>query len=429
VSETIVAVRDVDDDAEEPPPTRSETVTRLIGLVAGTTAVTLLILATGGWPWLVVVVSILGIIMLHELGHFATAKWSGMKATEFFVGFGPRLWSIRRGETEYGIKAIPAGGYVKILGMTSLEELDPTDEPRSFVNQSTRKRVLVASAGSLVHLLLALALAFSALLFIGQSHAGPVRVDALSHLKGVVTPAQLAGLHAGDLIVSIDGVKTDSANFTTQIQSSKGQAIALVVRRHGHLLTLHTTPRYLYGAQNPGLKLGVTALYLAGPTTHPGFGGSVTGAGSIVWSVTDATFHVFTSAFSPSGLLSLFHQVTSSAAAKQAQQSGTQSVSIVGAGRYIADAAQAGTEPLLGILISLNISLGVLNMLPMLPLDGGHVAIALYERLRTRRGKPRYRADVRKLMPVVYVFLGFLLLFVAGKMYLDIAHGTANPFG
>jgi membrane-associated protease RseP (regulator of RpoE activity) len=157
--------------------------------------------------------------------------------------------------------------------------------------------------------------------------------------------------------------------------------------------------------------------------------GSVTGAGSVVWSVTDATFHVFTSAFSPAGLLSLFHQVASPAAAQKARASGTQAVSVYGATQLIADAARAGTEPLLGILISLNISLGVLNMLPMLPLDGGHVAIALYERLRTRRGKPRYRADVRKLMPVVYAFLGFLLLFVAGKMYLDIAHGTANPFG
>ena len=378
--------------------------------------------------WALTLLGIVVLIVLHELGHFTVAKAVGMRVERFSLFFPPTLFKVKRGETEYGIGAIPAGGYVKILGMTSLEELDPSDEPRSFVNQSTRKRVLVASAGSLVHLLLALALAFSALFFIGQSHAGPVRVNALSLLKGVVTPAQLAGLHAGDLIVSIDGVKTDAANFTTQIQSANGHAIALVVRRHGHLLTLHATPRDLYGAQS-GLKLGVQALYLAGPTTHPGLLGSVTGAGSVVWSVTDATFHVFTSAFSPAGLLSLFHQVASPAAAQKARASGTQAVSVYGATQLIADAARAGTEPLLGILISLNISLGVLNMLPMLPLDGGHVAIALYERLRTRRGKPRYRADVRKLMPVVYAFLGFLLLFVAGKMYLDIAHGTANPFG
>ena len=501
-----VAVTDVEDapgggDAEEPPPTRSATATRLIGLVAGTAAVTLLILATGGWPWLVVVGSILGIIMLHEAGHFVTAKWSGMKATEFFVGFGPRLWSIRRGETEYGIKAIPAGGYVKILGMTSLEELEPTDEPRSFVNQTTGKRVLVASAGSLVHLLLALSLAFAALFFIGEYKAGPVQIYQLVHIKGVVSPVQLAGLHTGDVVESIDGKKTSSANFESQLQATKGRAASFVVNRDGRVLTLRITPRALLGASqglkfgvsanypaqlaglragdviesiagkktnsanfeseiqatkghaavfvvlrharlltlrvtprplfgaSQGLKLGVEANYLAGPLQHFSFLGAFTGAGTLVWQVTDETFHVFTSAFSPSGLSSLAHQVASPAAAARARASGTQSVSMIGAAQYIADAAQAGVLQLLGILISLNISLGVLNMLPMLPLDGGHVAIALYERIRTRRGKARYRADVKKLMPVVYAFLSLLALFVAGKMYLDIAHGTANPFG
>jgi membrane-associated protease RseP (regulator of RpoE activity) len=425
VTETIVATSDVEAEA---PPTRPETVSRLLGLLAGTTAVTLLILVTGGWPWLVVVVSILGIIMLHEAGHFVTAKWSGMKATEFFIGFGPKLWSIRRGDTEYGIKAIPAGGYVKILGMTSLEELDPSDEPRSFVNQPTRKRVLVASAGSLVHLLLALVLAFCALFFIGQGQAGPVQIGGLSHIKGIVTPAQLAGLHEGDVVVSIDNVKTNTANFVSQIQAANGHALTIVVRRHGHLLTLRATPRAIAGASN-GLKLGVLANYLAGPITHPGVIGSITGAGSLIWFVTNATFHVFTSAFSPAGVASLAHQVTDSKAGAAAKASGGGSVSIIGASQWIADAARAGVEPLLGILISLNISLGILNMLPMLPLDGGHVAIALYERVRTRRGKPRYRADVKKLMPVVYAFLAFLAFFVVSKMYLDIAHGSVNPFG
>jgi membrane-associated protease RseP (regulator of RpoE activity) len=158
--------------------------------------------------------------------------------------------------------------------------------------------------------------------------------------------------------------------------------------------------------------------------THPGLASSITGTSSLVWSVTTQTAHIFVTSFSPGGLFTLAHQVAGST-----KPPAGGSVSIIGAGRYIADAARAGVEPLFGVLISLNISLGILNMLPMLPLDGGHVAIALYERLRTRRGKARYRADVKKLMPVVYAFLGFLLLFVAGKMYLDIAHGTVNPFG
>src|SRR2546421_10982618 len=87
---------------------------------------------TGVTKTVAVVIAIVVMIMLHELGHFATAKWAGMKVTEYFLGFGPRLWSIRRGETEYGVKAIPAGGYVKIIGMTNLEEVDPADEPRTY---------------------------------------------------------------------------------------------------------------------------------------------------------------------------------------------------------------------------------------------------------------------------------------------------------
>ncbi len=96
---------------------------------------------------LVVVLALIAMVMLHELGHFSTAKWTGMKVTVFFFGFGPRLWSIRRGETTYGIKAIPAGGYVRIVGMTMLEDVAPVDEPRSYRQASFPRRVLVASAG------------------------------------------------------------------------------------------------------------------------------------------------------------------------------------------------------------------------------------------------------------------------------------------
>jgi membrane-associated protease RseP (regulator of RpoE activity) len=371
--------------------------------------------------------SVIVIIMLHELGHFATAKWSGMKATEYFVGFGPKLWSIRRGETEYGVKALPLGGYVKILGMTSMEELDPSDEPRSFVNQSTPKRVLVASAGSIVHFALAFILAICALWFIGTPRDGQYQqLTMLTTLAHGTTPAQQAGLRLGDEFVSIDGVPATATTLRAAIAGSKGQPVTMVVLRHGHRLTLTATPRRLAGLSGYrlGIGFGTPTVYAA-----TGFLGAVSGAGSLIGQVTSKTGDAFVHAFSPGGLSSLAHQVTSSRAAAQARAQGNGTVSMVGALQYLADAFRAGAMPFIGLLISLNISLGVLNMLPMLPLDGGHVAIALYERIRTRRGRARYHADVAKLMPVVYAFMGFLLLFVAGKMYLDIAHGVSNPFG
>ena len=125
----------------------------------------------GAWPVLVVILALVAMIMLHELGHFATAKWSGMKVTEYFLGFGPRLWSIRRGETEYGVKAIPAGGYVRIVGMTMLEEVDPVDEARGLPPGQLPAAASVAVAGSAMHFIMAFVLLFSLYAFSGAPTA------------------------------------------------------------------------------------------------------------------------------------------------------------------------------------------------------------------------------------------------------------------
>ncbi|MGI8806752.1 MAG: site-2 protease family protein, partial [Acidimicrobiales bacterium] len=125
----------------------------LAGIMAG--GITLSIM-TGTFPVVAFCIAMVAVVMLHEAAHFVAAKWSGMKATEFFFGFGPRLWSIRKGETEYGIKAIPFGGYVKIIGMSNLErDIDPADEPRTYRQASYPKRMLVALAGVATHFTMA----------------------------------------------------------------------------------------------------------------------------------------------------------------------------------------------------------------------------------------------------------------------------------
>src|SRR5947208_4997941 len=128
---------------------------RLIRLGYFVAIVLVLAIITGFSPFLGVIFAIFAIVMLHEFGHFVTAKWAGMKVSEYFFGFGPRLWSIKKGETEYGIKAIPVGGYVRILGMHNLEKVDPADEPRTYRQQSFPRRLSVAVAGSFMHFLLA----------------------------------------------------------------------------------------------------------------------------------------------------------------------------------------------------------------------------------------------------------------------------------
>ncbi len=139
-------------------------------------------------PVLLVVLALVAMVMLHELGHFATAKWSGMKVTEYFLGFGPRLWSIRRGETEYGVKAIPAGGYVRIVGMTMLEEVDPADEARSYRQASFPRRLLVAVAGSAMHVVMAFVLLFSLYASRGPRLSTAPTITSLAHFSKGLTP-------------------------------------------------------------------------------------------------------------------------------------------------------------------------------------------------------------------------------------------------
>ncbi len=144
--------------------------------------VVLAAMATHTTDLLVVIVAIAIMVMLHEFGHFATAKWSHMKVTEYFFGFGPRLWSVRKGETEYGIKAIPAGGYVKIVGMSNAEEVDPADEPRTYREQPFHNRLVVAVAGSAMHAVMAFVLIWGLLVFVGVPASNAVAITGFSPL-------------------------------------------------------------------------------------------------------------------------------------------------------------------------------------------------------------------------------------------------------
>src|SRR5438067_1847636 len=136
--------------------------------------VALFVLDSGARTAILLVVGIVVMVMLHEAGHYAMAKRSGMKVTEYFLGFGPRLWSFRRGETEYGVKAIPAGGYVRIVGMSNVDEVDPADEERTYRAKPYRHRLGVAVAGSTMHFLIAGVLLFVVFAVVGLPDARPV---------------------------------------------------------------------------------------------------------------------------------------------------------------------------------------------------------------------------------------------------------------
>ncbi len=416
----------------------------LARLGAALAAIVAVFLVAGLGPLLVFIAALVVCIVLHELGHYLTAKWSHMKVTEFFIGFGPRLWSVRKGETAYGIKPILAGAYVKIPGMTNLEQVDPYDESRTYRQQPFHRRVLVASAGSIMHFAIALVLGIVLAIAIGVPTSTQVSVAGFTRWAGHhETAAQLAGMKAGDTILSVDGKRvTTTTQLSKDIQVAEGRPIAVVVERDGHRSTLVTHPQagYTVGTREVlGTRPGKATSWLIGIETNTAEvftpknpWDAVAWAGDDVGSVTRLTVLGIGHVFSPGGLSSLYHQVTNTKAAEKAAANPAQSnrlLTIIGAARLATQAEQKGAFYFIWLLIALNIALGLLNMLPMLPLDGGHVVIALYERVRTRRGRPYYQADAAKLMPVAYVFIAVMVVFMGSLLFLDIAHPIANPFG
>jgi membrane-associated protease RseP (regulator of RpoE activity) len=420
--------------AREEGPDENGGVRRVLQLLLAVGLITAFFVLAGWGDLLLFIAILVAIVMLHELGHFATAKWAGMKVTEYFVGFGPRLWSVRRGETEYGVKAIPAGGYVRITGFTSTEEVAAEDEPRAYRNQPFYQRIVVASAGSAMHFLIAFVLAL--ILVIGYGTASNnYTVSALEHWKGVATtPAAAAGLRPGDTIVSVDGKAFSGPNsMSDAIRGAVGRPLVLGVERGGRLLRLTATPESGKGITVDGQKLadrGYLGVQIEPANRSVGLAGAVPASFATLWHVADLNLAGLGQTFSPHGVASVLHEDTNTKAATAAADnpgSAPRPVSIIGIAGLGVDAQHQGFESVLALLIAINIIFGILNMLPMIPLDGGHVAIAAYEWIRTKRGEAYYRADITKLFPVAFMFLAFLGIFVLSGVFLDITHPIQYP--
>jgi membrane-associated protease RseP (regulator of RpoE activity) len=406
-------------------------------LLAGVVAVVALLTWWVGWALPLVLFAVIVMVMGHEFGHFITAKRAGLLVTDFFVGFGPVIWSTTRGETRYGVRALLLGGYVKVPGMTWTEKIAPELEGRTYRSASYPKKVIFASAGSLMHGVMALTLAWASLAFIGLPSTSHVGVLAFSHWDGhKQTVAQLAGLKVGDQILAIDGrAITNSNQLVSVVHHAVGKTLTLEVNRRGHDLLLRAKPVDGRTIDENGAPLasgssphGYLGIEVGRQNVHSSLLGAVPSAFHEVGSTISAAAHALVHVFSPGEFSSLFHQVASPAAASNPVNQDSRPESIVGVVRIAVQGAQAGPGTLIAILVFINVFVGVLNMLPMLPLDGGYVAIATYERLRSRRGA-RYHADINRLTPVIYAFMSVLLVLFACTLYLDIAHPIANPFG
>jgi membrane-associated protease RseP (regulator of RpoE activity) len=361
------------------------------------------------------------IIMLHEAGHFFTAKRTGMKVTEFFVGFGPRIWSVTRGETEYGVKAVLLGGYCRIIGMTNLEDVEPEDEPRAYRSKGYFARVLVAGAGPAVHFVIALVLMFS-ILFI----AGDTRNErALTKLDRVSVGAKAAGLRAGDRIVSIGGTRiTDWSQVAGVIEHHKaGEHLEFVVDRAGVPITkdVELTQQVLDGQTQ--VMAGIQATIFV---PHPGFVGSLAKAPGGVISVAHDAVSALGTIFSPSGMSKYFHVLAGTDKNKADQN--TRFLSPIGFATVAAHAVDAGWLAVVGLLLVINVFVGLINLVPLLPFDGGHIAIATFEKISSLITRRKVTVDAAKLMPIAAAVLVLLLFIFVSSVFLDITHPVANPF-
>ena len=386
--------------------------------------------------WLIFLFALLISVMLHESGHFVAAKRFGMKCTQYFVGFGPTLWSTFRGETEYGIKALPLGGFVKITGMTSMEDVDPQDEPRSFRRHPGWQRLIVLGAGSFMHFVLAFFLIFGLALGIGIENDNTTQLgtvttcvpatraalvnDAPCTASDARSPAAIAGLKVGDEVTAFDGVKV--ANWTqleNVIKTAKaGQEVTFQVDRDGKPLTLRTK---LANVPGWGSYLGVAATTVFQSTSPlgaikyagSGFSQTITGSVSALGSI-------------PAAVPKLF-------AKDRAQTAAGNVTSVVGAARDTGEAVAANVgwqykvTFVLLLIASLNIFVGLFNLVPLLPMDGGHIAVVIWERVRAWFARLRHRADpglvdYRKLVPVSFGVFMVLIVFASLLILADIVN-------
>ena len=431
---------------------------------------------------LIFAVGLLASIALHEVGHMVPAKKFGVKVTQYMVGFGPTLWSRKKGDTEYGIKAIPLGGYIRMIGMvpparqdgtksrwprrlsTAIEEfrqvsrveVAPGDEPRQFYRLTPGKKMIVMLGGPCMNLVIYLVLTIILLTTFGIPKSEPTTkvsevvncVAPANATQAAVkactqtnSPAAVAGLRAGDVVESVNGVKIGGwKQLTDAIEPAVGRPLTLVVTNDGVRRTLTVTPvRNVKYVDDTSKKTKDVGYIGVAPTTRYYYQSQgVLDVPGEVGRQINVGVHALGSY--PQKLQSLWQTVFEG---KARDPQGA--VGVVGIGRIggqIADSHSISTKDkaytLISLLASVNLLLFFFNLLPLLPLDGGHVAGAIVE--AAKRGRARLRArgerkrnpdgtvttrpqifvDTAQMLPVMYAVASILIVVTLLTLYADI---------
>ena len=404
------------DEPEPPAPGSAARTARSIA------ALMALVVLAWSYPFAVGAAAVLaGVLFMHEFGHYAAARAVGMKVTDFFLGFGPRLWGFRHRETSFGLRALPLGAYVRIIGMSRSDAVEPGDESRAYRTQTYPRRLLVVCAGSLMHLCLAL-VAF------GVVHAAlgaPTRdgnnwqvAEVITQRDGVTFPADGAGIEAGDRIVKLNGAATEEWDvFVSQVQSRPGERVSLEIERDGVLRTVEAEL-----ATDPGTGSGLLGVGHEWVIVYETVGLPT----AVVQALVDLGRSIVDSVRGIWGLFANFGDVVDRIVSPPGDPSANSNLGMRPLGVYgivdlASDTSWGWSERALMFAL-VNVFLGVFNMLPLPPFDGGHVAVATYERWRERGGRGRYLIDPSKLAPLATVVVAALALLAVGLLYLDIAN-------
>jgi membrane-associated protease RseP (regulator of RpoE activity) len=361
-----------------------------------------------GW-WLLFTLGLLVSIVLHEVGHYATARFTGMRVTQFFIGFGPRVGSIVRSGTEFGVRALPLGAFVRIVGMTASDDADVVDESTTYRSKSFGARLLVITAGSLMHLLLAVVVLSSVFAVRGENVVMPgaqvVGVGAGMPAEGVLLD--------GDVIRSVSGREVGDDGLGAVIRSFQpGDTVSIEGLREGIDFAAGVTlgSDLLIGGNGDVAFLGVSTTVPFDVVQHSWWTSPVHASREIVTQIGVSAAGVV-QVLNPSNVLS--HLTASDVDPL------TRPTTLIGVTAVSDDIGRsAGIWGVLELLAFV----GVFNMFPLLPLDGGHAAIAIYERLRERRGGPRYHADVTRLVPLTMAVVALLAFMFMSGLYLDIVN-------
>lgn len=374
-------------------------------------------------------------VMIHEFGHYITAKKYGMHVSEFFLGFGKRIWSFTKGETEFGIKAIPAGGYCRIEGMTATDEMPAGEESRAFFKANSGQKLVVLGAGSFLHFVLGFVILV--IIFAGIGTLQPT--STISQISECVprqnlpctdsdprSPALLAGLEKSDVITALNGIPvSDWSKDVEIIRNSAGKELVIEIERNGQPQSISVVPATrVVDGKNYGFLGIVNEFVMVRETPFA----SIKNAAIVSWDFISSSVKAIISL--PSKIPALWGATVSGT-----ERDPNGLVGIVGVAQVSGQAVSAEglstaerVQTFLLIIASLNFFVGVFNLLPILPLDGGHMAVAIADEVRALFSRIRGRArpegiDVNKLAPITMVV--FVLL--AALTILLLAADILNP--